>query len=188
VLDAALRVFVERGYRGTSMDEIARAAGVTKPVVYECYPSKEELFGALLEREEARLLEGVAGALPAQPSFDDVEGLLAGGLKAFLAAAAENPDSWRVVFVSEHGQAPEIARRVARTRATVVARIGELVEVYLVQLGVEDSERKAPVVAELLTSVAEASARVLFASDGDWTPDELGALVARLVVRGAGGV
>src|SRR5262249_51657456 len=60
VLDAALGLFVERGYRGTAMEAIAEAAGVTKPVVYECYPSKAELFRALLEREEGRLLEAVA--------------------------------------------------------------------------------------------------------------------------------
>ena len=48
VLDAAFELFLEHGYEGTSMEAIARATGVTKPVVYACYPSKEELFKALL--------------------------------------------------------------------------------------------------------------------------------------------
>ncbi|MGH3832803.1 MAG: helix-turn-helix domain-containing protein, partial [Pseudonocardiaceae bacterium] len=48
ILDAALEVYVERGYRGTSMQAVADAAGVTKPVVYECYPNKDQLLLALL--------------------------------------------------------------------------------------------------------------------------------------------
>ena len=64
VLDAALHLFVEHGYRGTSMEGIAAAAAVTKPVVYRCYPNKQELFRALLEREEQRLLESVQAGAP----------------------------------------------------------------------------------------------------------------------------
>ncbi|MGH3996263.1 MAG: helix-turn-helix domain-containing protein, partial [Pseudonocardiaceae bacterium] len=48
ILDAALEVYVQQGYRGTSMQAVADAAGVTKPVVYECYPNKDELLLALL--------------------------------------------------------------------------------------------------------------------------------------------
>jgi AcrR family transcriptional regulator len=183
VLDAALRLFVEHGYRGTSMDTIAAAAGVTKPVLYECYASKEELFRALLEREERRLLDAVAGALPREASPEDVEGLLVDGLTALLTAAAAAPDSWRVVFDAEHGE-PAIARRVRRSRAAIVAQLVGLVQPVLAGAGVEDAERKAPVLAELLASVGEASVRTLLASDGDWEPHELGRLIGRLAFHG----
>jgi len=64
VLDAAFDLFVKRGYEGTSMEAIAAAAGVTKPVVYDCFPSKEELFrGAAAPRGGA----GV-GSDPGQPA------------------------------------------------------------------------------------------------------------------------
>jgi AcrR family transcriptional regulator len=56
VLDAALELFLKRGYEGTSMQAVADQAGVTKPVVYACYSSKDALFRALLEREENRIL------------------------------------------------------------------------------------------------------------------------------------
>src|SRR5438046_5724801 len=59
VLDAAFELFLEHGYDGTSMDAVAHAAGVTKPVVYDCFASKEELFTALLQREERRVLEQI---------------------------------------------------------------------------------------------------------------------------------
>jgi AcrR family transcriptional regulator len=184
VLDAALRLFVADGYNGTSMDAIAEAAGVTKPVVYDCYPSKQELFRALLQREERRLLASVEDAMPSEISFDDPEGLLADGFAALLRAAAADPDSWRVVFDSEHGAEPAIVRRVRRARATIVARIEALVEPYLGEVGAKDHKRKAPVLAELLTSIGEAGVRVLLASNGRWRPEELGALLGRVAARG----
>ena len=58
VLDAALTQFLEHGYDGTSMQAVADEAGVTKPVVYACFASKDELFRALLRREEERILGG----------------------------------------------------------------------------------------------------------------------------------
>lgn len=185
VLDAALSLFVEHGYRGTSMDAIAAAAGVTKPVVYECYPGKEPLFRALLEREEGRLLGAVGEAMPRALAFDDVERLLTDGLRALLSAAAAAPDSWRVVFESQHGAEPAVARRIRRAREAVLARLRELVAAYLRAAGADDAERKAPVLAELLASLAEGGVRVLLADEGDWSPVELAAFVASVAVHGA---
>jgi AcrR family transcriptional regulator len=185
VLDAALKLFVKRGYGGTSMDAIAQAAGVTKPVVYACYPSKEKLFRALLEREERRLLDGVAAALPAEVAAGDIEALLVNGFTALIEAAAAAPDSWRVVFDSEHGGAdPVVARRVRRAREDAVARLEALVAPALPALGVSDPARKAPVLAELLSSMGEAGVRVLLASDGEWTPKDLGRLLGQVAARG----
>src|SRR5438045_3350559 len=70
VLDAAFAVFLERGYAAASMDAIAERAGVTKPVVYACFESKEALFAALMEREEQRVLAQIAAALPDRPDAD----------------------------------------------------------------------------------------------------------------------
>lgn len=184
ILDAALKLFVKQGYHGTSMEAIARAAEVTKPVVYDCYAGKEELFGALLRREERRLLEAVGAAFPTELDFSDIEGLLREGFTALLSAAAESPDSWRVVFDSEHGAEPAIRRRVIRARASVVSRLDSLIEPYLASVRVQDTARKAPVLAELLASLGEAGVRVLLASDGEWTAGELGAFLGRVAAQG----
>jgi len=185
MLDAALKEFVQRGYRGTSMEAIADAAGVSKPVVYECYPSKEKLFRALLEREERRLGEAVAAALPSDPSFEDVEAVLAEGLTALLSAAASAPLSWRVVFDAEHGGDRAVLKRVLRARALITEQLTRLVALYLAEAGTEDVERKAPVLAELLAATGRTSVRILLDSGGEWTPDELGPFVARVLARGA---
>src|SRR5918996_3819575 len=87
VLDAARHLFVEHGYRGTSMEGIAAAAGVTKPVVYRCYPNKQELFRALLGREEERLLASVAHAVPSELDPTDLEAVFEAGFTALFVAA-----------------------------------------------------------------------------------------------------
>jgi AcrR family transcriptional regulator len=179
VLDAALTLFVERGYRGTSMDAIAAAAGVTKPVVYECYPSKAELFAALLEREERRLLEAVAAALPRDASAADLDALTAGAFTALLRAAAAAPDSWRVVFASEHGSEPEIRRRFRRGRAAIVDQLAALIgELLAARVGADP--RLPPALAELLASLGEGGVRLLLEPDSAWTPESLGRLLGAL--------
>ena len=57
IAEAAAELFAERGYRGASVDEIARRSGVTPPVVYEHFASKRELYRELLERHFAELRE-----------------------------------------------------------------------------------------------------------------------------------
>ncbi len=180
VLDAALRMFVKAGYQGTSMEAIAEAAGVTKPVVYECYPGKAELFRALLEREERRLLQAVASALPRDIAADDFEALAVGGFTALLRAAAEAPDSWRVVFASEHGAEPVIRRHFSRGRQAVVEQLTGLAAEVLRSRGVKADERLAAAVAELLTSLGEGGVRLLLDSGAEWSPEELAQLLGTL--------
>jgi len=188
VLDAALHLFVEHGYRGTSMEGIAEAAGVTKPVVYRCYPNKQELFRALLEREEQRLLASVTDALPTELDPSDLEAVFTAGFTALFGAARSEPDSWRIVFVSEHGTEPAIARRVRRARTSVVERLTEMTEPMLATMGVADAGRKAPVLSEVVASIAEGGVRLLLSDGKDWTPEELGEFLGRLVARGPAAV
>src|SRR5438105_3703503 len=108
ILDAAFEVFLEHGYEGASMEAIARQAGVTKPVVYDCYASKEELFTALLAREEGRIIGQITAALPARVEAD-LERTLADALTAFLRAVAESPAAYRVIFLGEGGGNAAIA-------------------------------------------------------------------------------
>lgn len=184
VLDAARHVFVEHGYRGTSMEGIAAAAGVTKPVVYRCYANKQALFRALLEREEERLLQSVTAALPTELDPTDLEAVFIAGFTALFVAARSEPDSWRIVFVSEHGSEPAIARRVRRARASVVERLTEMAEPMLTGMGVKEAARKAPVLSELVASIAEGGVRLLLSDGKDWTPEELGTYLGTVVARG----
>src|SRR5690349_23093910 len=70
VLDAALAVWAEHGYRGTTMAAIAAQAKVSKPVLYECFDTKDAVLRALLDREEDRLMRATQQALAVDASSD----------------------------------------------------------------------------------------------------------------------
>src|SRR4029079_5186784 len=89
------QLFAERGFAKASMDELARRAGVTKPVIYELFGSKEGLFRACLEGLALRMAEEIAEAARAEP--DPEARLRAGGL-AFLRFASENRVAYELLY------------------------------------------------------------------------------------------
>jgi AcrR family transcriptional regulator len=185
VLDAAFELLLEHGYEGTSMDAIAAAAGVTKPVVYACFPSKEELFKALMQREEARVLTEVQEALPAASDLDDVERTLIDGLTAFLRAVAASPRAYRVVFLGEGGVNAAVAGRIRRGREMQVEAVADLARRWLEERkhGAE-LEAIAGLLGEVVVSLAEAGARTLLSDPERWSPEQLGEMLGRLAAAG----
>lgn len=186
VLDAALEVYLERGYRGTSMQAVADACGVTKPVVYECFRNKDEMLMALLDREEQRLVAAATAALPAEPQLDDLEGAFAERLAAFFAGVQTAPQSWRVIFDSQHGADTAVATRVRQARAGVIEQVRRQVSASLSAASVDDVGRKSVVVAELLVSVVEACTREFVLAGDAWETPDLARYVAKLLARGVG--
>ena len=185
ILDAALRLLVAEDSPSVSMDAIATAAGVTKPVVYSCFESKAALWRALIEREEQRMLAHVAQALPEQPNLEDPEGGLRAGFAAFLSAVAAEPDSWRLIYVAERGSEPEIRRRVARGREVQVQALRRLTTAQYATRDAPDAERKGELLARTIIATGEMGARLILEDPKRWPADELAEMLARVVVRGA---
>ncbi len=181
VLDAAFELFLERGYDGTSMDAIARAIGVTKPVVYACYPSKEELFKALLRREEDRVLAEITAALPAAAE-GDLEATLIEGFTGFLRAVASSPRAYRVIFLGEGANAA-VASRIQHGRERQVEAVAMLARPLLGDADDPDLDRSARLLGHLVVGLAEAGARALLSEEG-WTPETLGETLGRLAAAG----
>jgi AcrR family transcriptional regulator len=184
VLDAAFDLFLRHGYEGTSMDSIASAAGVTKPVVYACFAGKEELFEALLRREESRVLAAIQDSMPADADVDDPEPLLVEALTAFLRAVADSPDAYRIIVVGE-GATTEIARRIQHGRGLAVDAVAALARGWL--QGREtaiDVEAGARLLGTVIVGLAESGARAMLRDPEIWTPELLGELLGRMAARG----
>ena len=182
VLDAAFELFLERGYEGTSMDAIAGATGVTKPVVYACYESKEKLFNALLRREEERVLTEIATALPAAAD-GDLESALTEGFGGFLRAVAASPRAYRVIFLGEGANAA-VAARVQRGRERQVEAVAMLARPLLGAAGDIELDRSARLLGHLVVGLAESGARALLSEPG-WTPESLARMLGGLAASGA---
>jgi AcrR family transcriptional regulator len=189
VLDAALELFLEHGYDGTSMDAVARAAGVTKPVVYACFRGKEELFRALLRREEERILEEIQSAFESADLRDPQE-TLTEGFTGFLRAVASSPDVYKLIFLGEGGGNTAVARRIQRGRQAQVDALSLLVRGWLPRTGKRDADRRADVTARLLgnaiAGLAESGARLLLSGEDGWTPETLGRELGRLASAAQG--
>ncbi|MET9268747.1 TetR/AcrR family transcriptional regulator [Kribbella sp. NPDC003557] len=186
ILDAALEVFNAKGYAGTTMQSVADAAGVTKPVVYDSFANRDELLLALLAREEQHLVISIVSALPADPSVGTPEEHVLEGLTAFLTAVQKNPQSWRIVFGAQYGAAPVVSERVRGARAFLV----ESLRLTLLQSlpGVTDPDANLPVLAELLASMTEACARMLVTDGTTRSPADLARTVSQVVGGGFGNV
>lgn len=188
ILDAAFEVFLERGYEGASMEAIARRAGVSKPVVYSSFPGKEALFGELLRREEERILEAIAGALPERLETGEIEPLIADALTAFLQAVVDSPAAFQVIFLGAGGTDAAINRRVQRGREKQIETIGALAQAWLASQGVGDAEAQGRLLGYVVVGLGESAARALLAEPDVWTPRQLGDQMAHLVMRGRGGI
>ena len=175
-----MEVFLEHGFEGASMAAIAEAAGVSKPVVYDCFVSKDDLFKALFQREEKRVMEEVQRALPESPTGDGAEAALAEGLTAFLRAVADAPESYRVVLLGEGGMNASVARRIRAGRRQQVELAAEAARSRLDPDGMMD-DRSARFFGEMLVGIGEAGARALLSGDDEWTPETLGARLAKVV-------
>src|SRR5688500_8632534 len=185
VLDAAHDLFLANGFDGTSMDAIAQAAGVSKPVVYDCFASKDELFTAMLDREEERVLRETEAALRTQGGATDPEGALIRGFDAFLTAVAESPDIYRVVFLGEGGGNEVVAGRIARGLERQAQLAATITRRWVEGLADIEDEAEAEAVAQLLgqtiVGLAQVGARTLLRDPERWTPATLAEKLGRMV-------
>jgi AcrR family transcriptional regulator len=183
VLDAALKLFLERGYEGTSMAAVADAAGVTKPVVYACFPGKDELLRALLRREEERILAEIQSAFETA-DLRDPEATLTEGFTGFLRAVAASPEVYKLIFLGEGGGNVAVARRIQRGREAQVETLARLARTWLRDRNGSRPRRGLDVTARLLgnaiAGLAESGARLLLSGTDGWTPEKLGRELGRL--------
>jgi AcrR family transcriptional regulator len=121
ILDAALEVFSRRGYNGASIDEIATAAGISKALIYEHFPSKKDLHVSLLERHVQEIFMRLAETADTK---DPGEVRLRNGVNAFLEWAETNRDAFRLLFRDTFE--PEVAAVLDRLQNQATGAIAAL--------------------------------------------------------------
>ena len=94
LIDVARSLFAERGYDGTAIEDIAKRASVSKPVVYEHFGGKEGLYAVVVDREMSALLDGVTASLTNNQHRDRVEAVTL----ALLTYIEERTDGYRVLI------------------------------------------------------------------------------------------
>ncbi|MFL5780618.1 MAG: TetR/AcrR family transcriptional regulator [Thermoleophilaceae bacterium] len=122
ILDAALEVFAGRGFHGSSIDEIAHSAGVSKALIYEHFPSKRDLHVSLLERHTQEIFVRLAEAAA---TSDPGEVRLRAGVDAFLQFVERRRDAFRMVF--RDAVEPEVAEIIASVQRQTAAAVAGMI-------------------------------------------------------------
>jgi len=116
-LGAAHELFAERGYAAVTMDEIAAAVGVTKPLLYNYFGNKERLYIACMERAGDALIKTIAGSVGESANPGDA---LGAGVRAFFQFLDSDRAAWAVLFDETLPHGGEVFDRVAAYRGQIV--------------------------------------------------------------------
>ena len=180
LLDVTRDLADERGFHEVSIDAVARAAGISRPIVYSHFGDLSGLLHAVVDREGQHAVAQLGALLPTEIGPDPSEQLL-GALRAFLEAVQAEPIRWRLILMPPEG-APEILReRFERERANVTAQLAAVVGPALAASGGEPAP-DPELLARTLQAIAEELARVTL-SDPERYPVERSLDYARWALR-----
>jgi AcrR family transcriptional regulator len=173
---AAQEVFVAQGYHAAAMDEIAERAGVSKPVLYQHFPGKLELYLALLDTQCRAMIEGVRRAMAAT---SDNKERVRGAIEAYFDFVDHESEAFRLVFESDLRNDPAVRERLARLEGECISAITDTI-----MTDTRVSRERAEILAAGLVGAAETAARFWLA--GGRQVDKLAAeqLLAALAWRG----
>jgi AcrR family transcriptional regulator len=179
LLDVARELFAAGGFHATSMDDVAEAAGVTKPVLYQHFPSKRALYRELLEDVGSRLMADItAAAAPADSGRERVQN----GIAAYFRFVTDNRPAFRLLFGASVRNDAEFAEVAATVLEHMAHAVAEMLDVDL------PAEQKT-VLAHAVIGMAEAVGRRALreeAAEGD--PELLAHWTAELVWYGLRGI
>ncbi|HEX6498120.1 MAG TPA: TetR/AcrR family transcriptional regulator [Micromonosporaceae bacterium] len=176
LLAAAQEVFVAQGYHAAAMDDIAERAGVSKPVLYQHFPSKLELYLALLDMHCDAMVDKMRVAMA---STSDNKERVIRAMQAYFDFVDHESEAFRLVFESDLRNEPRVSERVERVEQGCVAAITETI---MADTGV--SRARAELLASGLTGAAEVAARFWLAGGRRVPKAEAEALLAALAWRG----
>ncbi len=180
LLEVALEVFVEQGYHAASMDEIAERAGVSKPVLYQHFPGKLELYLALLQTSCDTVIAGVKDALA---STTDNRRRVQATIELWYDYVADQGAAFRLVFESDLTNVPAVREHVDRVVNESASAIAEVIH--------EDTGLPGPasqLLAVSLVGMGHVGARNWLSADSRLSRTEAVELAAGLAWRGIGGV
>ena len=179
LLQSAQEVFVEFGYHGAAMDEIADRAGVSKPVLYQHFPGKLDIYLALLDQHSGELLDLVQAALASTP---DNKARVAATIAAYFEFVDRDGAPFRLVFESDLTNEAAVRERVDKVSQDCAEAIAEVIK--------EDTnlpEGEALLLGMALSGMAQICARFWLSQGSSIPREEAARLVGTLSWRGLGG-
>jgi len=179
LLESALEVFVAQGYHAAAMDDIADRAGVSKPVLYQHFPGKLELYLALLDQSCDTIVDACREALE---STEDNKQRVAATMQVFYDYVANAHGAFRLVFESDLTNEPAVREQVDRVTRECAEAITRVIHE---DTGLPDEQ--ARLLSVSLVGMAQVSARFWLDGNRDVSQSDAASLVASLAWRGIRG-
>ncbi|WP_372733826.1 TetR/AcrR family transcriptional regulator [Nocardioides sp.] len=179
LLDSALEVFVAQGYHAAAMDDIAERAGVSKPVLYQHFPGKLDLYLALLDASCDQIIANTRAALE---STHDNKLRVEATMNVFYDYVASDTGAFKLVFESDLTSEPAVREHVERVTSETAAMVAEVIHE---DTGLPDQASR--LLAVSLVGMAQVSARFWLTEAGGIDRGDAAALVAGLAWRGIAG-
>jgi AcrR family transcriptional regulator len=155
-LEAAHGLFAERGYAAVTMDEIAAAVGVTKPLLYNYFGNKERLYIACMERAGDALIATIAAAVGRTENPGDA---LGAGVRAFFSFLDSDRAAWAVLFDETLPHSGEVFDRVAAYRGQIAELVSGAMLTQLPMRRREAAKVEVEALSAALLGAAESLAR-----------------------------
>jgi AcrR family transcriptional regulator len=152
MIEVALNLFVSAGYQGTSIEDIAAAAGVSRPILYKLFGSKDKIYLACLERARECLNNCLMEAVGSASSFQD---RLRAGIDGYFKFVEQNRAAWRLLFAGGAAVAGSAAEEARQMRFETVGMIADLLSPFM--SGIQDSALE--IHAHALSGAAEQVAK-----------------------------
>ena len=179
LLDAAQDVFAANGYHAAAMDEIAERAGVSKPVLYQHFPGKLELYMALLEMHVDELIERVTDAMD---SSSDNKMRVQNAVSAYFDFVDGESQAYRLVFESDLRGEPAVQAAIDRGTDACVRAITATITA---DAGLD--EARASLLAVGLVGISQVAARSWLSNKSSMAKADAVGLISTLAWKGIGG-
>ena len=179
LLGAAQEIFVANGYHAAAMDDIADRAGVSKPVLYQHFPGKLDLYLALLDESADELVAIVRDALS---STTDNKQRVPATFRAFFDYVGTSGEAFRLVFESDLSNEPAVRDRLDRTMQECAEMVSQFIHS---DAGLGEAE--AQLLGMALVGMAQVSSRYWLSTDRAIPKDAAEQLLSRLAWRGISG-
>lgn len=179
LLESALEVFAAQGYHAAAMDDIAERAGVSKPVLYQHFPGKLDLYIALLEVSCDEIIDQCRQALA---STQDNSHRVEAAMGAFYEYVANDTGAFRLVFESDLTNEPAVREHVER----VTTECADLIA-HVIHDDTALPDEASRLLAVSLVGMAQVSARFWLSETAGISQKDAAALVSGLAWRGIRG-
>ena len=179
LLSAALEVFTSAGYHSAAMDEIAERAGVSKPVLYQHFPSKLDLYLAVLDTHIDSLVFAIQRAIQSTPDNSERVQATIGAYFDFIEAEGE---AFRLLFESDMNVEPAVRERLNRMTYDCAAAVSAVIS-----LDTGLPQEAAMLLGVGLIGSAQVTARHWLERDSKLTRQQAQTLVTNIIWRGISG-